>query len=40
MLEDAKQKISSPRDIRIHMLQKLFEKVEKGVTVHFLDGDP
>lgn len=41
MLEDAKKEIYfASRYHDPHVSKKMFEKVEKGVTVHFLDGNP
>jgi hypothetical protein len=41
MLEDAKQEIYfASRYHDPYVSSKMFEKVEKGVTVHFLDGNP
>jgi hypothetical protein len=41
MLEDAKKEIYfASRYHDPHVSKKMFEKVEKGVSVHFLDGNP
>jgi hypothetical protein len=41
MLEDAKKEIYfASRYHDPHVSKKMFDKVEKGVTVHFLDGNP
>jgi predicted transcriptional regulator len=41
MLEDAKKEIYfASRYHDPHVSKKMFEKVEKGVAVHFLDGNP
>jgi hypothetical protein len=41
MLEDAKKEIYfASRYHDPHVSKKMFEKVEKGVTVHFIDGNP
>jgi len=41
MLEDAKKEIYfASRYHDPHVSKKMFEKVEKGVIVHFLDGNP
>lgn len=41
MFEDAKNEIYfASRYHDPHVSKKMFEKVEKGVTVHFLDGNP
>ena len=41
MLEDAKKEIYfASRYHDPYVSRKMFEKVEKGVTVHFLDGNP
>jgi DNA-binding transcriptional ArsR family regulator len=41
MLEDAKKEIYfASRYHDPHVSRKMFEKVEKGVTLHFLDGNP
>ncbi len=41
MLEDAKKEIYfASRYHDQHVSKKVFEKVEKGVSVHFLDGNP
>jgi hypothetical protein len=41
MLEDAKKEIYfASRYHDPHVSKKMFEKIEKGVTVHFLDGNP
>ena len=41
MLEDAKKEIYfASRYHDPYVSKKMFEKVEKGVTVHFLDGNP
>jgi hypothetical protein len=41
MLEDAKKEVYfASRYHDPHVSKKMFEKIEKGVTVHFLDGNP
>jgi hypothetical protein len=41
MLEDAKREVYfASRYHDPHVSKKMFDKVEKGVTVHFLDGNP
>jgi hypothetical protein len=41
MLEDAKKEVYfASRYHDPHVSKKMFDKVEKGVTVHFLDGNP
>jgi len=41
MLEDAKKEVYfASRYHDTHVSKKMFDKVEKGVTVHFLDGNP
>jgi hypothetical protein len=41
MLEDAKKEVYfASRYHDTHVSKKMFEKIEKGVTVHFLDGNP
>ncbi len=41
MIEDAKKEIYfASRYHDPHVSKKMFDKVEKGVTVHFLDGNP
>ncbi|MGB7956224.1 MAG: hypothetical protein WCF23_19805 [Candidatus Nitrosopolaris sp.] len=41
MLEDAKKEVYfASRYHDQHVSKKMFDKVEKGVTVHFLDGNP
>ncbi|HET7146916.1 MAG TPA: hypothetical protein VFI73_00300 [Candidatus Nitrosopolaris sp.] len=41
MLEDAKKEVYfASRYHDPHVSKKMFDKIEKGVTVHFLDGNP
>jgi hypothetical protein len=41
MLEDAKKEVYfASRYHDPHVSKKMFDKVEKGITVHFLDGNP
>src|SRR5207249_931800 len=41
MFEDAKKEVYfASRYHDPHVSKKMFEKIEKGVTVHFLDGNP
>jgi hypothetical protein len=41
MLEDAKKEVYfASRYHDPHVSKKMFEKIEKGITVHFLDGNP